>query len=128
MDDSQEIINTLRGFSIWGMYRNAAPLDQLLMTGMVLVGAVVIVAALIRRFGNGARSGLLSTLGLAALLAGLLGAAYEGWMILATARMMHVTRFVIVLPSVIETACVFGLGLIVWFIAALGNAGARQPV
>ena len=128
MDDSQEIIDTLRDFNVWQMYRNALPLDQLIMTGLVLIGAVVIVAALIRCLGNGSRSGLLSTLGLVALLAGLLSAAYDGWTLLDTARMTHVTRFVVVLPSVLETMCVFGLGWLVWTIAALGNAGARQPV
>ena len=42
------------------------------------------------------------------------------------AQAMHVTRFVIVEPEVIEAVYVLLLGVIVWLIARFGNAGAKR--
>ncbi len=65
-------------------------------------------------------------MGIAALVAGLLGAAYNGLNSYIAYQMVKPVRLIVVFPSIIEVVYVLMLGVIIWSIALWGNAGARR--
>ncbi len=88
--------------------------------------ALCLVMAVARRFGGGKYSGVLANLGLIALAVSALGAIYGGLLTYLGAQAQHVTRLVIVLPSLIEAGACLLVGVVALLVAMAGNAGAKR--
>ncbi len=125
-DDTAEIIGTLLAFSPLEVFRAASPLVKLAILVIAGAGLIAVIAAIARRVSGGAYSSLLAIMGRAGLYAGVFGAGYTGMTIFMTAQQMHVARFVVYEPEVIEAVYVLLLGVIVWLIARIGNAGTKR--
>lgn len=125
-DDTGEMIGTMLTFSPVGVFENATFLVKLVFLVILLSGLAAIVAAIQRRMSAGARSSFLALSGRIGLYAGVGGAAYTAMTTFMTAQAMHVTRFVIYEPEVLEAVYVLILGLLVYAVARYGNAGAKR--
>ncbi len=125
-DDTAEIIGTLMAFSPLEVFSTALMLVKLMLIIIAVAGLIAVVTALVRRLSGSPRSSLLAVMGQIGLYAGLAGAGYQGMVTFLTAQATHTTRFVIYEPQVIEGAYVLLLGVIVWLVARLGNAGAKR--
>jgi hypothetical protein len=117
------MVGTLMAFSPLGVFTEASLLVKLVLVIILGAGVIALVTAIARRMSNGPRSSLLALLGRVGLYTGVGGAGYEAMTTYMTASQMHVTRFVIVEPEVIEAVFVLLSGVIVYVIARLGNAG-----
>ncbi len=93
------------------------------------VAVICLVAGLVlairRRMAGGARSGLLSMLGLIGLIAGVLGGVYDGFVTWQAAQALEETRLVVVVPSIVETVAVVVIGIVAWVVAAIGKCGGQ---
>ncbi len=125
-DDASEAIATFLMFSPLEAFSSASLLVKLLLIIIMGAGLIAIVAAVMRKVSGGPRSALLGIMGQVGLYAGIAGAGYQGTATYLTAQAMHVTRFVVFEPEVIEAVYVLLLGVVVWLIARLGNAGAKR--
>ncbi len=125
-DDTAEMIGTLKAFSFLGVYDTATPLVKLMLIIVAGAGVIALITAIMRRLSNGPRSSLLAMMGQIGLYAGLAGAGYTATATYLTAKALHETRFVIYEPEVIEAVCVLLLGVVVYLVARLGNAGAKR--
>ncbi len=119
------IIGTLMRATPWDIFMMASIVVKLLILIMIATGLLAVILAILRKLNGGARSGLLSTLGIIAVVAGLLGVAYTG-LTNFMAYQAHPTHWGVLLPSLIEVVYVLILAVIIWSIAQWGNAGARR--
>ncbi len=119
-------IRTLMMAWPWDVFGGLTIVVKFLVMIMLAAGIIVVITAVMRKLGGGPRSGLLAAMGIVALVAGLLGAAYNGLNSYIAYQMVKPVRFIVVFPSVIEAAYVLILGLIIWAVAAWGNTGARR--
>ncbi len=124
--DTGEIIGTLLAFSPLGVFAAAPILVQLILLVVAAAGLIALIAAIARRVSGGPKSSLLKLMGQVGLYAGVGGAGYEGMATWMTVNQMHVTRFVIYEPEVIEAVFILLLGILVWLIARFGNAGGKR--
>ncbi|MFT4075202.1 MAG: hypothetical protein QM647_06680 [Asticcacaulis sp.] len=122
----QPYIRTLMMAKPWDVFGGLTIVVKFLVMIMLVAGLVAAITAFIRRFNGGPRSGLLSAMGITALVCGVLGAAYNGLNSYIAYQMVKPVRFIVVFPSVIEATYVLMLGLIIWAISMWGNAGARR--
>jgi hypothetical protein len=125
-DDTAEMIGTLKAFSFLGIFETAPVAVKLMLIIIAGAGLVAVIAAIARRLSNGRWSSLLATMGRIGLYAGAAGTGYMAIVTYLTAKALHETRFVIYEPEVIEAVCVLLLGVVVYVIARLGNAGAKR--
>ncbi|HTM83021.1 hypothetical protein [Asticcacaulis sp.] len=120
------IMGTLAYATPGNVFISASIVVKLLVMIMMATGLVVLITAVIRKLTSGAHSGLLSTLGGVAVVAGLLSVAYTGLTSFMAYQRVHATHLGVLLPSLIEVIYVLMLGVIIWSIALWGNAGARR--
>ncbi len=125
-NDTAEMIGTLMAFSPLGVFADAPLLVKLLMVIIMGAGLIALIATIARRVSGGSRSSLLTLMGQVGLYAGVAGAGYQAMGTYLTVQALHETRFVIYEPEVIEAVYVLLLGVIVYLIARLGNAGAKR--
>ena len=125
-DDTAEMIGTLMTFSPLGVFDNASFLLKLVLIVILGAGVAALIAAIVQRRSTGPRSKFLALVGRVGLYAGVGGAAYAAVNTFFTALAMHVTRFVIYEPEVIEAVYVLLLGVIVYLVARFGNAGGKR--
>lgn len=119
------ILGTLAYATPWTVFLGASVVVKLLVLIMLAAGLLAVLLAALRKLNGGARSGLLSTLGIIAVVAGLLGVAYTG-LTNFMAYQAHPTHWGVLLPSLIEVTYVLILAVVIWLIAQWGNAGARR--
>ncbi len=125
-DGTQIILNTLSAATPWDVYTTALSLTKLGMTVSLLALVVALVLAIVRRGTGGRRSGVLDVTGVVGLVAGVAGAAYTALVSWTTAQHFHVTSVYVVLPAIITAVYAVGLGILVWLVARIGNAGAKR--
>jgi hypothetical protein len=119
-------IRTLMMATPWDVFGGLTIVVKLMVNIMLAAGIGAVIAALIRKANNGPRSGFLAFMGITALVAGLLGAAYNGLNSYIAYQMVKPVHLIVVFPSIIEVVYVLMLGVIIWSIALWGNAGARR--
>ena len=122
----EPFIRTLMMATPWDVFGGLTMVVKFLVIIMLAAGVVVAIAALGRKSTGGPRSGLLAAMGVIALVAGLLGAGYNGLNSYIAYQMVKPVRLIVVFPSIIEAAYVLILALIIWGVALWGNAGARH--
>lgn len=120
------ILGTLAYATPWNVFLGASVVVKLLVLIMLAVGFLAVILAALRKLNGGARSGLLSTLGIIAVVAGLLGVAYTGLTNFMAYQATRPTHLGILLPSLIEIVYVLILAAIIWSVARWGNSGARR--
>ncbi len=125
-NDGNEMMGTALTFTPWGLFAEASPLMKVVMLVVVAAGVVAAVAAIARKSSGGPRSSLLALAGQVGLYGGVGGGGYEAMTAWMTANQMHITRFAVIEPDIIEAVFVLLLGLIVWLIARYGNAGGKR--
>ncbi len=119
-------IRTLMMAVPWDVFGGLTIVVKFLVMIMLAAGTVAVITAVMRKLSGGPRSGLLTAMGIVALVAGLLGAAYNGLNSYIAYQMMKPVRLIVVFPSIIEVVYVLLLALIIWGIVLWGNAGARR--
>ena len=125
-NDTAMIINTLAMATPMNVIGGMVSLTRVMTLLAIGAGIVALVLAVIRRLSAGQRSSFLNTLGWVGLGAGIAGAAYTALNTFIAANALHQYRFVILLPSLVEAAYALIIGLIVFAVAAVGNAGAKR--
>ena len=124
-DDTGEMIGTLLTFSPLGVFANATFLVKMVIIVIVGAGLAALIAAVKRRTSGGPPSSFLALMGRVGLYAGIAAAGYTGMTTYMTAQALHVTRFVVYEPEVLEAMYVLVLGVIVWLIARFGNKSSK---
>ena len=120
------IIGTLMRATPWDLFMMASIVVKLMVLIILAAGFLAVILAVLRKLNGGARSGLLSALGIIAVVAGLLGVAYTVLTNFMAYQAMRPTHLGVLLPSLIEVVYVLLLAVIIWSIARWGNAGARR--
>ena len=125
-NETSMIVNTLAMAKPVDVFLGLTLVTKALATVALLAGGLALVLALIRVVSQGRRSGALATTGLVGLISAALGAAYPGLNSAVAFFVVRPTHLLVLLPSAVEVTYVLILGLIVWVIAKLGNAGAAS--
>jgi hypothetical protein len=106
------------GPTVWELYLDSNPLEKISETTLVLCAVGIVVIGLLRG-SDGIRSAaaILPYFAWAALAVGVLAALQGALQVWVAARAVHVTRFIVLAPSLAEATLALAIGLLC---AALG--------
>ncbi|WP_443750555.1 hypothetical protein [Asticcacaulis solisilvae] len=96
------------------------------MTVSLLMLAAAVALAVLRLASGGKPSAALATVGAIGLVAGCLGAVWDGLNAWLAAQSAHITDILVVLPEIVEVGYALLFGVLVWLVARIGNAGKRR--